>query len=244
MRYCTTVLGILHAKKPLGRVAERLRTDNQKLPFAPGMEITNPTHKLGEIADVRAGYLTRKAVRNEPEGTHCLLQIRDFSRDRTAVNVANMVRITPEPRSSVSSLQPGDVVFLAKGANNFAVAISDMPAPTLAASYFFILRPKPMVLSGYLAWFLNHESTRALLSRLATTGAHMPIIRRDVLESIEIPLPPITAQKTIAALDSLRLQEQTLLADLARKQQELVSGVCMTTARNAIGTTTSEGTTP
>lgn len=206
--------------------------------------MTNPIHKLGDLADVRAGYLTREAVRNDPEGTHCLLQIRNFSRDRTTVNVPDMVRLTPESRSSVCPLQPGDVVFLAKGANNFAAAISGLPAPTLVASYFFILRPKPAILSGYLAWFLNHESTRALLTRLATTGAHMPIIRRDVLEALEVPLPPLTTQKAIAALDSLRLQEQALLADLARKQQELISSVCMTTARTSIVTTVSEGTTP
>ena len=206
--------------------------------------MTNPIHRLGDLADVRAGYLTREAVRNEPEGTHYLLQIRDFSRDRTTVNVTDMVRITPESRSSISPLQPGDVVFLAKGANNFAAPVSDLPAPTLAASYFFILRPKPMILSGYLVCFLNHESTRILLSRLATTGAHMPIIRRDVLEAIEIPLPPLPVQKAVAALDSLRLQEQALLADLARKQQELISSVCMTTARRTIETTILEGTHP
>ncbi len=206
--------------------------------------MTNPIHKLGDLADVRAGYLTREAVRNDPEGTHRLLQIRDFSRDRATVNVTDMVRLTPESRSSVCPLQPGDVVFLAKGANNFAAAVSGLPAPTLAASYFFILRPKPAILSGYLAWFLSHESTRALLTRLATTGAHMPIIRRDVLEALEIPLPPLTTQKAIAALDSLRLQEQALLTDLALKQQELISSVCMTTARRTIETTSLEGALP
>lgn len=126
------------------------------------------------------------------------------------------------------------MIFLSKGANNFAAAISDLPSPTLAASCFFILRPRPAILSGYLAWFINHESTRALLTRLATTGAHMPIIRRNALESLEIPLPSLTTQKSIVALDSLRLQEQVFLADLARKQQELISSVCMTTARHTI----------
>ncbi|MDD4103233.1 MAG: restriction endonuclease subunit S, partial [Kiritimatiellae bacterium] len=92
--------------------------------------MTNPIYKLSNLADVRAGYLTREAVRNDPEGTHRLLQIRDFSRDRATVNVADMVRLTPESRSSVCPLQPGDVVFLAKGANNFAAAISGLPTPT------------------------------------------------------------------------------------------------------------------
>lgn len=199
--------------------------------------MTNPTHKLGDLAEVRAGFLTRVAVQDNPEGSYRLLQIRDFNRERTAINAADMVRISSESRSSVCTLQTGDVLFLGKGANNFAAVVSDLPEPTLAASSFFILRPKPAILSSYLAWFLNHESTRILLSRLATTGAHMPIIRRAVLESIEIPLPILAVQKTITNLDALRLQEQALLSDLAQKQQELISTVCMTTALNTLENT-------
>lgn len=202
-------------------------------------------HKLANLADVFAGYLTREAVHNTPAGTHYLLQIRDFNADRSAINVADMVRISPKPRAALCTLQAGDVLFLAKGTNTFAFAVSALPSPTLAASCFFILRPKPAILSGYLAWFLNHDSTRALQTRLATTGARMPVIRRDILATLDIPLPPVTIQKTIVALESLRLQEQALLADLAQKQQDLIASVCMSTARRVSGiTTTEEGIIP
>lgn len=198
-------------------------------------------YKLGDLAEVRPGFLTREAVRDNPEGVYRLLQIRDFNRARTEMNAADMVRISPDTRSSLCMLQTGDVLFLAKGANNFAAVVSSLPGPTLAASYFFILRPRSLIMPEYLAWFLNHEKTRAILTRLATTGAHMPIIRRAVLESIEIPLPDIAVQKAIADLDCLRREEQELLSELARKQQDLISAVCMTAARNAITNTILEG---
>lgn len=194
----------------------------------------NPTQQLADLVEVFAGYLTRKAVRNNPMGTYRLLQIRDFNADRSTVAVEELVRISPKTGASLCVLQTGDVLFLAKGTNTFAAVVSDLPKPTLAASSFFILRPKPIIRSDYLAWFLNHDSTRALLSRLATTGAHMPIIRRDVLETLDIPLPSVTIQKVIAELDALRLQEEALLSDLVQKQQDLIATVCMSTARNTI----------
>ena len=203
----------------------------------------NPLHKLADLADIRAGFLTREAVRNNPAGTYCLLQIRDIDRHRETVNMTDMIRISPETRSSLHPLQAGDVIFLAKGANNFAFAVPELPSPTLAASSFFILRPGSLILARYLVWFLNHESTRLLLSRLATTGAHMPIIRRDTLESLEIPLPPLAVQKTIAELDILRIQEHILLSDLAEKKEALISTLSLSTVRRSIGNATpKEGT--
>ena len=195
--------------------------------------MSSPTHKLADLAEIRPGYLTRAAVKHDPAGTHCILQIRDFSHDRASASLTDMVRISPESHSSVRPLQPGDVLFLAKGANNFAFAVPDLPAPTLAAAYFFVLRCAPAIQPEYLAWFLNHDSTRAVLTRLSTKGAHMPIIRRDILETLDIPLPPVTIQQTIVNLDSCRREEQTLLTDLARKQRELIAFITMSTARGA-----------
>jgi len=71
----------------------------------------------------------------------------------------------------------------------------------------------------------------------------MPIIRRDTLESLEIPLPPLAVQKTIAELDILRIQEHILLSDLAEKQEALISTLSLSTARRSIGNATpKEGT--
>lgn len=193
--------------------------------------MTSPTHKIMDLADIRPGYLTRAAVKQNPEGSHALLQIRDFTPDRTAADFASLTRITPEPRTTVHPLQVGDVLFLAKGARNFAFAVSSLSAPTLAASSFFILRPRPAsIVPAYLAWFLNHDVTRAVLTRLSTKGAHMPIIRREIIEMLDIPLPPVTIQKTIVALDTARQQEESLLADLASKQRALVSFITMSAA--------------
>lgn len=116
--------------------------------------------------------------------------------------------------------------FLAKGAKNFAHAIANAPTPTLAASYFFVLQPRNQVLPAYLAWFLNQESTLRAVSRSATSGTPMPVVRRADLEALEITVPPLPMQNAIVQLDNLRREEHDLLCDLVHRRNVLVSAVC------------------
>lgn len=183
--------------------------------------------RLVDIAEVRAGLLTKKPVKPRPDGTHHILQIRDFNGDRSAVNSSAMVRFTPDSPSSVRPLLAGEVVFLARGTRNFAFAPADLPAPSVAAGYFFVIHPGEQALPGYLAWCLNQPATLRALARSGTSGAHMPVVRRADIENVQLPIPPIHVQQDILQLDGLMREEQTLLNDLARKRRELISTVCM-----------------
>lgn len=194
------------------------------------------TSRIADLAEIRPGYLTRKPVKPRADGTHHLLQIRDFNLERSAAVPGMLIRFTPDAASSLQVLRSGDVVFLARGARNFACALADLPGPTVAASYFFVIHPGPQVLPGYLAWCLNQPATLRAIARSATSGAHMPVVRRADIESVEIPLPPLSVQNTIVELDSLMREEQSLLRELARKQHELISAVCMTAALSDRGT--------
>jgi hypothetical protein len=193
---------------------------------------------ISDIAEIRTGYLTRKGVKPEAQGSHWLLQIRDFNGDRTAISTATLLRFSPVSLSSSKPLQPGDVVFLARGSRNFAYAVRDLPSPTLAAGYFFVLNPCAQAHPDYLAWYLNQESVLRTISRSATSGAHMPVVRRADLESLEIPLPPISVQNAIVDLDNLRREEHNLLCTSEYKKNALISAVCLAAAQS--GKTTGE----
>jgi hypothetical protein len=190
----------------------------------------NTIRRLADVAEVRAGYLTKKPVRPRPDGTHHLLQIRDFNGDRSSVAASAMVRFVPDSLSSVRPLQTGDVVFLARGTRNFAFAATDLPDPSVAASYFFVIHPGEQMLPGYLAWCLNQPDTLRALARSATSGAHMPVVRRADIENVQVPVPPIHVQQAIMHLDGLMREEQAMMDELARKRRDLISTVCMATA--------------
>jgi hypothetical protein len=185
---------------------------------------------LAEVAEVKAGYLTKKPVRPRPGGTHHLLQIRDFNVERSAVDANAMVRFIPDSPSSVRPLQTGDVVFLARGARNFAFAPTGLPVPSVAAGYFFVIHPAEKVLPAYLAWCLNQPETLRALARSATSGARMSVVRRADIENVMIPVPPIPVQQAIVQVEALMRDEQAMLNEIVRKRRELVSAICMAAA--------------
>ncbi len=182
--------------------------------------------KITEISTISTGYQSRKSIENEEAGSHFLLQIRDFNPDRTQIKSDGMIRFTPNLSSRVEQLQLDDVVFLSRGQKNFAFAVPELPSPTFAGSYFFVLRPKPIITGPYLAWYLNQPAAQHHFKRLATTGAHMPVVTRDVIESLKVPVPDLPTQQKIVDLDALALTQSHLLAELAKKKRALVNAAC------------------
>ena len=183
--------------------------------------------RIRDLAQIRAGYQSRKGVKSTPTGSHALLQIRDFNEERTRIDLGGITRISPGPINDEQILRDGDVLFLAKGAKNFSFVPKDLPKPALAASYFFILRPGRAIDPAYLAWFLNLDSTRQTLSRYVGHGTHMPVVRREVLENLQVSLPDIDTQRMIVDVTALADKQLRLLADLAHKKQLLATAACV-----------------
>lgn len=191
-------------------------------------------HKLSDVSTISTGYLSRKAVENEAEGTHFLLQIRDFNAERTEIDLTGMIRFTPSPSSKDKPLKLNDVVFLSRGQKNFAFSLPEVPVPTFAGSYFFVLRPKSTITGPYLAWYLNQPTAQHHFKRLSTVGAHMPVVTRDVLESLVVPIPDLTTQQKIIELNILAASQAQLLNELADKKRMLANTACLQAARNSL----------
>jgi restriction endonuclease S subunit len=98
----------------------------------------------------------------------------------------------------------------------------------LAAACFFIVRTATSeILPEYLCWYLNQSPVKEYLKRFSGRGVHMPVVRRAVLESIDIPLPPIEVQKQVSALNRLLVKEQDLYKELADKRKTLMTEICL-----------------
>lgn len=195
---------------------------------------SHPKHpKLKDLVHIRAGYQTRKMVKPNPAGSHALIQIRDFNDDRSEIDLKHIARIEPGPISEDQVLRDGDVIFLSKGAKNFSFVPRDLPGRSLAASYFFILRPDERLYPPYLSWFLNLESTKDALRQYATQGAHMPVVRRDVIEDLEIPLPDLATQRKIVELAALIERQGQLMAELTEKMKIFANSACLHAAKQS-----------
>jgi hypothetical protein len=61
----------------------------------------------------------------------------------------------------------------------------------------------------------------------------MPVVRRAVLESIDIPLPPIKIQKQVSEITKLLQREQGLYKKLAEKRKYLMTEICLQSIRKS-----------
>ena len=184
--------------------------------------------KLLDIANIQSGYLSRGRIEPVADGPYYLLQAKDVDADRLTYLTDSIVRFNPDVSRKDWILQKDDIVFMARGARNFAVILEDVPQPLLAAACFFIIRISHQgCLPHYLWWYLNQAPVEDYLHRESGRGVHMPVVRRAVLENMEIPVPPIETQRKIVALDTLMRTEQDLLTTMAEKRRELTNAMCL-----------------
>jgi restriction endonuclease S subunit len=73
-----------------------------------------------------------------------------------------------------------------------------------------------------VAWYLNLPQTQHYFTQNSGRGVHMPVVRKSVLEDLEVPVPPLATQRRIAGLYRLELEEQELTQALLAKRALLL----------------------
>ena len=184
--------------------------------------------ELKNIAKIQSGYISRGRIVPREDGTCLLMQAKDVSADHLSYCTDALVRFMPTLSGKDWFLKPGDILFMARGARIFSVLIDKLPDSVLAAACFFIIRiSNSEILPEYLSWYLNQLPVEEYLKRFSGRGVHMPVVRRAVLESIDIPLPPIKTQKQVSEINKLLQKEQDLYKKLAEKKRNLMTGICL-----------------
>jgi len=181
---------------------------------------------LGDISEIQVGYQSREGIRANPDGSHYLLQARDFD-NLHKVDWSNLTRFTPAGSTSRSEIRQGDVLFLARGQDNFAWPVSHVTTHILAANSFYILRPdQTIILPNYLAWWLNQKPAQEYI-QLNRSGSSLPFLSVSALSRLEIPITSIEMQRRIGELELLRKKEADLLGLYLSKKSVLIQAVCL-----------------
>ena len=184
--------------------------------------------KLNEIAKIQSGYISRGRIDPREDGTCLLMQAKDVSADHLSYRTDALVRFMPTLSGKDWFLKPGDILFMARGARNFSILIDKLPDSVLAAACFFVVRISNFeIIPEYLGWYLNQLPVGEYLKRFSGRGVHMPVVKRAVLESIDIPLPPIKTQKQVSEINKLLQKEQDLYKKLAEKRKNLLTEICL-----------------
>ncbi|MBU1168541.1 MAG: restriction endonuclease subunit S [Proteobacteria bacterium] len=183
---------------------------------------------LNTISTIQSGFQSRTNIRPEEDGSHGLIQIRDLDPDTLILKNSTMIRFNPILSRKDWELKDGDILFMARGGRNFSVLMRDIPGGVLASGCFFIIRlTSPRVLHDYLCWYLNQEPVSQYVKRKTGRGVHMPVVKRSVLEAIDIPIPSKDIQKKIIELNRLMNKEQALLVSLAEKRKQMITHACL-----------------
>lgn len=177
--------------------------------------------RIQECADVRPGYSSKGAIVNEPDGSLQVITAQHVTKGEPYSYVAEHALLIIPPKFYEKYLViPGDILFMSRGANNYAVLVEEAPQPAIAPLTFFILRPKPGVEPGYLVWCFEQKFMKARLNEIRT-GAGTPMIPSNALRELTIPLPPLAVQRRIADLGRLQMREKKLLQQLVAEAERL-----------------------
>jgi hypothetical protein len=190
--------------------------------------------ELRNVAKIQSGYINRGKIEPSDNGSCLLIQAKDVDADQLSYSTDGLVRFNPRWSGKDWFLEPGDILFMARGARNYSILIDKMPDSVLAAACFFIIRvSNSETLPKYLWWYLNQAPVEKYLKRFSGRAVHMPVVRRTVLESIDISLPPIEVQMRVADLTALMTKEQNLYEKLAEQRKYLMTEICLKSIRKA-----------
>lgn len=110
-------------------------------------------------------------------------------------------------------LMPGYVLFAAKGFKNFAITISHTMPQAVASTTFFVIKINAAlngsIMPEYLTWYLNNPETQKML-KASAIGSSLPSISKEVLQSLQVPVPSGERQQTILEIHKLHVTEKKL----------------------------------
>ena len=179
---------------------------------------------LQDYAEVRAGHPFRGSVPETINGSALTVQMRDVSANH-GVAWDSVARTNPAGRKKPDWLRPGDILFLARGARNFAVHLELVPGQAVCSQYFFLIRlTDSRLLPAFLAWQINQLPAQDYLHRNAE-GSDQLSIRRGILEALPLVVPSLPRQEQILSFMHAVKREQSLIEELRRNRECEVAGI-------------------
>ena len=163
---------------------------------------------LRELVKIQPGYQFRGRVTPAHDGDGFLVQLKDVDEPGDFIP-RDLTRIHTGQIGEQYHLSEDDILLPSRGRHSYAVVVKPKDK-TIAAGQFYIIRTEnDQLLPGYLCWFLNTRKAQKHLQRYLR-GTRMPILSKDGLKDLEIPLPPLEQQKTISELYRLSREEESL----------------------------------
>ena len=180
---------------------------------------------LNDLAHISVGYSFRGKIIDDDVAK--MIQMRDISIDQ-GINWETVIN-TNVPLKTISSnacLKLGDIIFTARGNNNYAYEVTSCPSKTVLSPHLFKIRimDTAIVSPAFLAWQINQKPAQTYFLR-TTEGSAIVGIRRAVLDSLPIFLPPIEEQYRIINIVRCWEKERDALNALKENHQNMMHAI-------------------
>ena len=189
--------------------------------------------KLIKVANVLRGISFRSGVEVAAEGNLRLVQMRDLSDHLVSLKSAVSIDYTVKKIDNL--IRPGDILFRARGQKPTAAIYEGREGQAIMAAPLLLVRPNTeFVFPRYLLWWLNQPRSQYYFASHAE-GSAVQMISRRCLERLEVALPPLDRQRTIAAYFNLAEREGKLLGSIQRQRASHAHVVLMHLAKTEAG---------
>ena len=179
---------------------------------------------LEDIADVQTGYPFRSKVEHDPQGDLYVIQGKDIQKDFTLdYEKLTRIRLKGTARPEKKLLHKGDVIFMSRSENPYAIHLTVELPPTVVQNSFNVIRLRSPgdVLPEFLSMILNQSLMRSRIAAIVK-GSTIPYIRVDDLRQIKVRLPSRKRQEALVGLEGTLRRERELHRQLEdARQQEL-----------------------
>jgi len=182
-----------------------------------------PLKSILQEEGLSSGYSFRGKIQHIPEGEIRIIQLKDIINDYTAIG-EECILLSPEKIKSKYFLNNGDILFTAKGANNYALVFEPIDdKPTIASSALFVIKvDKKIAEPHYITWYMNQSSVQNYF-KTNEAGTYVTSINKTTIEEIPIMLPCLKVQKQIARIANLHLKEKQLVNDIIVLKDKLIT---------------------
>ena len=183
--------------------------------------------KLLDVVTIAAGHPFRGKILEKSGSGVRAIQMKDVSIDQ-GVLWGGVTETEIAGKKSPDWLMNGDILFAARGARNYAVLIDGVLDKVVSAPQFYILRvadsSKAKLLPEFLVWQINQKNVQNYFES-TSEGTLTKSVRRSVLESTEICIPPLQKQKQVLGLYKTLKAEKAVCAQLTRNADRLMNAI-------------------
>jgi len=184
--------------------------------------------KLNNISSIQTGIYAKPDI----SGEVLYIQARHFD-SNGLFNSTVRPDLKHDKKLEKHLLKPGDILFAAKGSNNFAVLYQSAIGAAVASSMFFIIRiiDQQKIEPEYLRWYLNHPNSINFLKG-KSKGTSLPSISKDDLGDLDIIIPSLKTQETIVKINDLQKQKRRIFEKLEKLKDYTIQQKLFRAIRN------------